>query len=403
MTLTHRQIRWLIVIAFAVVTAAGLVFLVWPRPLDVDAATVRTGPLAETVSDQGVARVREAYVVSAPVTGRLERLALEVGDRVVANHTVVAHIRPTAPQFLDPRTRSQAESAIRAARAALDSATAQRDRLVADATRTRDQLRRMSDLAKQRVVAPMELETAQADADQAANAVRAAEADIRTRRANLASAESALASPAAGASEIIAVTSPASGVVTHLLQQSERTVTMGAQLVEIGDTAGLEAAIEFLSQDAVKILPGRKATIYNWGGPADIPAEVRRVEPQGFTKVSALGVEEQRTLVILQFNGPSTGWAGLAPGYRVWGRVYLREVPAAVLVPLGALVRDRGEWAAYRVEHGRARLRPVRVRTLTDQDAEVLTGLNTGDLVIVYPSDQVQDGVAVRERTPRAR
>ena len=232
-------------------------------------------------------------MISAPVNGRLERLPLEVGDRVIANQTIVARIRPMLPEFLDPRTRAQAESSVQAAGSALESVIAQRDRLRADATRTRDQLRRVAELARQGVVASQELETAQADADQAANALKAAEADIRTRQANLMSARAALANPPAARSQLVTVTSPASGVVTHLLQQSERTVTVGTQLVEVGDAAGLEAAIEFLSQDAVKIRPGQRAEIYNWGGPANIPAEVRLVEPQGFTKVSALGVEEQ--------------------------------------------------------------------------------------------------------------
>jgi len=399
MIVTRTHVRWIVMSALGLAMMSVLVFLLWPRPLDVDVVTVGSGPIAETVADQGIARVRQTYVVSAPVSGRLERVPLEVGDRVVASRTIIACIRPAAPEFLDPRSRAQAETAVDAARSALASATAQRDRLAADAVRTRDQLRRVSDLAKQHVVAPQELETAQADADQAANAVRAAEADIRTRQANVTSAQMALANPQATAKQVVNVTSPASGVVTHLLQQSERTVAVGTQLVEIGDTAGLEAAIEFLSQDAVKIRAGQRAEIYNWGGPAAISAEVRRVEPQGFTKVSALGVEEQRTLVILQFTAPATAWAGLAPGYRVWGRVYLRQTAAAILAPLGALVRDRGDWAVYRIEQGRARLRPVRIGTLTDRDGEVLSGVSPGDPLIAYPSDQVQDGVRVRART----
>jgi HlyD family secretion protein len=161
---------------------------------------------------------------------------------------------------------------------------------------------------------------------------------------------------------------------------------------------GLEAAIEFLSQDAVKIRSGQKAEIYNWGGPTNIPAEVRRVEPQGFTKVSALGVEEQRTLVILQFTAPPSTWTGLAPGYRVWGRVHLRQLASATLAPLGALVRDSGNWAVYRIEQQRAHLQPVQVGVLTDRDAEVLSGLSPGDAVIVYPSDLVHDGLRVQPR-----
>lgn len=396
--MTRAAIRWLVIGVLGAIVAGLLIFVFWPRPIDVETAQVRLGPIAETVADQGTARVREAYVVAAPVSGRVERLPVEVGDRVVASQTIVAHIRPNSPELLDPRARAQAESAVQAARAALQSAIAQRDKLSADAVRARDQLRRTSDLAKQNLVAPQELETAQSEADQAANAVRAADADIRTRRANLTSAESGLVAPHAAPSQIVSVTSPASGVVTRLMQQSERTVTVGTPLVEIGDTAGLEAAIEFLTQDAVKIRSGQKAEIYNWGGPAAIPAEVRRVEPQGFTKVSALGVEEQRTLVLLQFTGPPSTSAALAPGYRVWGRVYLRQLTSATLVPLGALVRDSGDWAVYRIEQRHARLRSVRVGILTDREVEVVSGLTAGDVVIVYPSDQMRDGVRVESR-----
>ena len=228
--------------------------------------------------------------------------------------------------------------------------------------------------------------------------MRAAEADVRARRADVAAAQSMLTSSEAVGADAVAVTSPASGVVTRLLQQSERDVAAGMPLVEIGDTQGLEAQIEFLSQDAVRIRPGQKAEIYNWGGPGVIPAEVRLVEPQGFTKISALGVEEQRALVMLQFTGPPSDWKGLEPGYRVWGRVYLRRAPSAVIAPLGALVRDRGGWAVFRIEAGRARLRPVRIGALTDTAAEVLSGVSVGDRLVSYPSDRVRDGVQVEPR-----
>lgn len=396
--MTKTLIRWVVIALLAVAAVALVVFLFWPRPIDVDVAAVRRGPIADLVADQGTARVRQAYVVSSPVGGHLERVNLEVGDRVVADRTIVARIRPAAPEFLDPRSRAQAEAAVDAARSALASATAQRDKLAADAARTRDELQRDTGLAKAGVIPTADLETAQSNADQAANAVRAADADIATRHADLMSAQDALANPPADDSQVVSVTSPTSGVVTHLLQQSERTVAVGTPLVEIGDTAGLEAAIEFLSQDAVKIHVGQRAEIYDWGGPADIPAQVRLIEPQGFTKVSALGVEEQRTLVILQFTAPPASWAGLAPGYRVWGRVYLRQLESAILAPLGALVRDHGDWAVYRVEQGRARLRAIHVGTLTDRDAEILDGVNPGDQLIVYPSNQVHDGLLVVPR-----
>ena len=391
-------IRWLFLSLIALAAVGSLIFLFAPRPLPVDTALVRLGPIAETVADQGQARVRQAFVVSAPVGGRLERLPLEVGDRVIAGQTVVARLRPVAAEPLDSRTRARAEAAVSSAQSALAASRAQKDRLAAEATRSRGELARHMALSQQGFATRQTLDNARAAADAARNAVRAADADISSRRADLISARAALTGPEAPSSQVMEVTSPTPGVVTHLLQQSERPVAAGAQLVEIGDTGGLEASIEFLSQDAVKIRPGQPAEIYNWGGSRPIAAEVRRVEPQGFTKISALGVEEQRALVMLQFTGPASSWAGLAPGYRVWGRVFLRRSPSALLAPLGALVRVDGGWAVFRIEQGRARLHRVDVAAMTDQDAEIVQGLKTGDRVVVFPSDRVRDGVKVVPR-----
>ena len=395
---TH--VRWLVLAALAAAVAGVIVFLFTPRPLEVEAGVVTRGPITETVQDQGVARVRQSYVVSAPVAGRLERVPVEVGDPVAAGKTVVARLRPTASTFLDPRARAQAEAAIAGARSSLASAQAQRDRLNAEAVRAKGEYERLSTLGRQGFTTRQTLDNAKAAADAARNAVRAADADVRARRADLVAAQSALTGPEAVGRDTVAVTSPASGPVTRLLQQSERTVAAGTPLVEIGDTRGLEAQIEFLSQDAVKIRPGQKAEIFDWGGAGLIPAEVRRVEPQGFTKISALGVEEQRVLVMLQFTGPQSTWARLEPGYRVWGRVYLRQAPSAVTTPVGALIRSGGGWAAYRIEGGRARLRPLQVGAITDDKAEVLQGLVPGDRVVVFPSDRIRDRVRVKLRAP---
>lgn len=391
-------VRWIVIAGLAAAAAALLVFLFWPRPLRVEVATVRTGPIAESVADQGVARVRRSYVVSAPVGGRLERLPVEVGDPVTAGQTVVARVRPAPAALLDPRARGQAEAALAAARAALAQARAERLRLGAESERASGEFSRLSRLAPQGFVTTQALDNARAAAAAARQAVSAADAAVRARQAEVAQAASMLTGPDAAVHGAVAVTAPASGVVTQLLQQSERDVAPGAQLVEIGETRGLEAQIEFLTQDAVRIRPGQKAAIFNWGGAAEIPAEVRRVEPHGYTKISALGVEEQRTLVMLQFTGPPESWAGLAPGYRLWGRVFLRRAPSALLCPVGALVRDGGGWAVFRVEGGRARLRPVTVGAMTDQDAEILSGLAVGERVVIYPSDEVIDGRSVRPR-----
>lgn len=392
-----RWARWTIGATVVTATAVVIWLLLAPRPVPVEVAAVRVGPLAESVADQGYARVREAYVVSAPVSGRLERVDLHVGDRVQAGADVVARIRPANADLLDPRARAQAQAVATAAVAAVSAAQAQREQIAAEARKFEADLVRVRALADKGFASAQALDAAEAQARAGRAAVRSADAQLQVRRSEEVAARAAMMGPNAEDGQVVEVRSPASGRVTRVLQESERTVPMGAPLVEISASEGLEAAIEFLSQDAVRIREGMAAEIYDWGGPEVLPAVVRRVEPQGFTKVSALGVEEQRALVLLQFTGPSSQWGRLGAGYRVWGRVILRRAPRALKAPLGALVRSGGGWAVYRIEGGRARLKPVRVGALTDREAEVLSGLSAGDLLIVFPSDKVRDGARVRQ------
>ncbi|WP_293677416.1 efflux RND transporter periplasmic adaptor subunit [uncultured Phenylobacterium sp.] len=390
--------RWGLGAAATTVVAVMLGLLLAPRPVDVDVETVRIGAIADSVADQGVARVREAYIVAAPVSGRLQRVDLHVGDRVAAGSTLVARIRPASADLLDPRSRAQAQAAIAAAQAAVAAAAAEQDRFAAEARKADADLARVRTLAAKGFAARQALDAAEAQARAARAAVRSAAAQFGVRRSELAAAGSALLGPEAQDGRAVPVPSPASGYVTRVLQESERTVAMGAPLVEIADQSGLEAAIEFLTQDAVRIREGMHAELYDWGGQGSIPAIVRRVEPQGFTKVSALGVEEQRVLVLLQFEGSPVSWSRIGPGYRVWGRVFLRQEAKAVKAPLGALVRADGGWAVFRIGEGRARLTPVAVGAMTDREAEIRSGLKGGDRVIVFPSDKVVDGVRVRAR-----
>lgn len=390
--------RWALGGTVAVVAVATLGLLLAPRPALVDVEAVRLGPIAETVADQGAARVREAYVVAAPVSGRLQRLNLHVGDRVVAGSTVVARIRPASADLLDPRSQAKAQAAVAAAQAAVGAAAAEQDRFAAEARKAEGDLSRVRTLSEQGFASRQALDAGEAQARAARAATRAATAQLAVRRSDLAAARSALLGPEAEGGHAVAVIAPASGYVSRVLQESERTVAMGAPLVEIGDQSGLEAAIEFLTQDAVRIREGMRAEIFDWGGEGTIPAVVRRVEPQGFTKVSALGVEEQRVLVLLQFEGSPAVWSRLGPGYRLWGRVILRQAAKAVKAPLGALVRSDGGWAVFRVVDGRARLTPIAVGAMTDREAEVRSGLKVGEKVAVFPSDKVVDGVRVRVR-----
>ncbi|MNR96038.1 putative efflux system component YknX [compost metagenome] len=390
--------RW--VLGALVVTTIGLVLglLLAPRPVLVDAGVVSRGAIADTAAAEGTARVHEAYLIAAPVAGRLERIDLHVGDQVVAGRTLVARIRPAASDLLDARSRARAQASVAAAVADLSSVQAQGDQAAAQARKAEADLARVAVLEGRGFASAQALDAAEAEARAAGAAVRALAAQANVRRSDLAAARAALIGPQAAASGLVDVTAPASGYVTRVLQESARPVVAGAPLIEVGDQTGLEAAVEFLSQDAVRIRDGMEAEVFDWGGPGAIPAVVRRVEPQGFTKVSALGVEEQRVVVVLQFKGDPRTWSSLGPGYRLSGRVFLRRAPLALKAPLGALVRSGERWAVFRIVDGRARLTPVRVGALTDREAEISQGLRAGEEIVVFPSDQVRDGVRVKRR-----
>jgi HlyD family secretion protein len=350
----------------------------------VDAAAVVRGPIAETVYDQGQARVRDAYVAAAPVAGALQRIALKVGDRVTPGE-VVARIAPAAPPLLDPSVKAQRQAAVAAAAADLRKA-------LAEQTRTALVLARTRPLVAVGATSRQSLDDARAAADQAAQSARSAAESLAETRA-------ALIGPGVRGGEVVPVTASAAGWVTRVMEPSARTVTAGTLLLEVSANQGLEAVVEFLSEDAAKVRAGMAAEVYDWGGPT-LRARVRLVEPEGFTKVSALGVDEQRVYVWLTITDPPATWAALAPGYRIWGRVFLRQSPRALIVPLGALQRHAGGWALYRIEAGRARLTAVTIGAITDKDAEALSGVAEGDQVIVFPSDQVTDGVGVAVRKP---
>lgn len=392
-----RKVRWVVLAVIAGLLATLIGWLFAPRAVAVDTAMATEGPIAEVVEDQGAVRVREAYVVAAPVTGRLQRIDLEVGDRIRGGE-IVATIQPAESELLDPRTRAQAEAAVAAASAAVDTALAEQVRVQAEVRRAEAALNRIRVLTGKDFASKQALDDAEAASREANASLRAAQAATLARRADLTRARAMLADPAPSAGRPVAVQAPAGGYITRVLQESARTIPAGVPLVEIGDDNGLEAAVEFLSQDAVRMREGMEAEIFDWGGAGPLPARVRRIEPQGFTKVSALGVDEQRVLVMLQLSGDPAGWSRLGPGYRVWGRVFLRRAPKVLSVPVGALVRADGGWAVFRIERGRAELTRIRVGAITDDAAEVTAGLNRGQAVVVLPSDKVADGVRVRSR-----
>ncbi len=393
----------------AVMWTLGVVFvgaIVWvafrPRPVPVDTAAVTRGALQVTIDQEGRTRVHDRYVVSAPVAGRVLRVELEPGDPVEAGKTVVATFLPGASPLLDARTRAETEARVRAAEAAVSQARAAlaeaRGRLeLAERERART-----TELFDQKVVPQASLDQAETAAKTAAESVAAANAAVTAaeHQADATRASLVELDPSRGASSARPTTmrSPVDGVVLQRLHESEAVVPAGEPIVAIGNPADLEVVADYLSTDAVKIQAGMPAIIDRWGGDHPLDARVRLVEPFGFVKISALGVEEQRVNVILALADPRSVWETLGDGYRVEARVVLWQGDSVLKVPASALFRQGDGWAVFVADAGRARLRTVTIGHQTGVEAEVLDGLAEGDIVLVHPSDSVVDGVQIESR-----
>lgn len=352
--------------------AAGLIWSALPRPVAVDLVTATTAPLTVRVEGEGQTRVRDVYVVSAPVAGEVQRLAVEVGDPVVGGKTVLATLHPADLAFLDSRARAAAEARVSAADAAL--------------TFAQGEMKRAERLSRDGTISRRAFE-------QATTALQEAEAEATAARA-------ALLEPGAdraGSDCCITVTAPIDGVVLKVIQESRAVVPVGAPLVEVGDPHDLEIIADLLSTDAVQVRDGAAVRLDGWGGAA-LDGRVRRVEPAGFTKVSALGIDEQRVNVVIDFADPANLPPTLGHGFRVMARITVWQADATLTVPLGAVFRDGDGWAVFRVEDGTARLRPVTLGHTNGRIAEVSDGLSEGDTVILHPGDQVTDGLSVEAR-----
>ena len=377
-----------------------LIFALWPAPVEVDMATVSRGPLMVTVDEEGRTRVRDRFVVSAPVAGRVLRIELEPGDRV-RRGDVVARVQAEVPPLLDARTRAEATAAADSARAGLGRARAEEQRAAAASAQAQRELERARRLTAGGALSTQELEVREVEARLAGEAVNAAAFASRAASADLQRAEARLRpAPARAGNETVAVTAPVDGVILRRLRESESVVPAGEPLVEIGDPARLEIVADLLSTDAARIREGSRAIVQQVTG-ADVAPEavVRRIEPSGFTKVSALGVEEQRVNVILDLSDPASEDTVLGDAYRVEVRIVVWEAPDVLRVPTSALFRVGDEWAVYLVRDGTARSTPVELGHQTGPEAEALGGLTEGARVIVHPSDVIRDGTRVKERS----
>ncbi len=402
-TRTRRLLVWggaaLIALAIAVSLA--------PKPEPADFAAVERGRLRVTLDEEGETRVRDRYVVSAPLAGRVLRIELEPGDPVAAGETVLATFQPNDPVLLDARSRAEAEARVKAADAALGRARADLERARAELRKAEADLERFARLAAEEIVSEEQLEAAELAHDTRQKAVRAAEFAARTAAYDLEVERARLVEPGddGGARAPIAIRSPTGGVVLKRLRESETVVPAGEPLLEVGDPGDLEIVSDLLSTDAVKVRPGQKVLIEQWGGDGPLHGVVRRVEPSGFMKISALGVEEQRVNVVIDFEDPRQAREALGDGYRVEVRIVTWEADDVLTIPTSSLFRHGGEgrpgeegWAVFAVENGRAALRQVEIGRRNGLAAQVLGGLEEGQRVIVHPSDAIADGVRVDER-----
>jgi HlyD family secretion protein len=390
----------LALLAFAL--AVAVTFALRKPPVSVDVGQVARGPMTVTVDDLGETRVRDLYVVSAPVTGQLLRVPLKPGTPVVPRKTTLAEIQPMAPGPLDARAYAQAQAEVRSLE---DRLSAERERiseLRADLALAERDFARASDLAGRGFVSSANLDRARSARDRGRAAVAEANRSAAATAHGLESARAALlvaGTPAKGAGAV-SVTSPVGGYVMRVPQESERAVVAGTPLVEIGDPKNLEIVTDLLSSDAVRVKPGAGVLIEDWGGDRPLKGRVRLVEPYGFTKISALGVEEQRVNVIIDFAEPLEAIQRLGHGYRATVRIATWTAPKVLKIPISALFRTKGRWTVFVVDLGnRARLRPVTIGHMNDQEAEVLGDLNGGEKVLLHPSDKVADGVKVAERS----
>jgi len=381
--------------------AAFIVTGLLPKPVEVETGRVTSGPLTVSVLEEGKTRIRNRYVVSPPVAGYMRRVPVRAGDRIVAGQTLLAAIQASPSGFLDPRAKAQAEAAVHSA----EASRMQRSELVQSSTAeldlARKELVRAEQLKRKGAIAINEYDTAANRVDMLDNQLGSAQFALKVAEFELEQATAALVqvtgdSPESG--QPIEIRAPVSGFVLNVFEESARPVTPGLPIMEVGDPKDLEAEIELLSSDAVNVKPGAEVLIEQWGGGEPLRGKVALVEPGAFLKISALGVEEQRVKVRVNFSDLPDGLLG--DRYRVEARIVTWAGDNVLQIPTGALFRRGNEWMAFSVKGGKATLAKVEITHSNGVSAEVASGLSDGQEVILHPPDTVRDGVAVKPREP---
>lgn len=381
----------------------GLFFAFRPQAVSVDVLDVTRGELVVTIDEEGETRVRDVFVLSSPVAGRMQRVEAEAGDIVRAGETILAEIEPVDPTFLDFRGEAQAKAAVNAAESSTALAQAEVDQALAELDFARAELERARELISDNTISQRELDEAEKQLKTARAAYNTRLAGLQVRNFELERAKAQLISPtegraAAGECECVPITAPVDGVILRVIQESEAVVMAGAPLIEIGDSAELEIVVDLLSADAVRVSAGQRVIIEGWGGDKPLEGRVRRVEPFGFTKISALGIEEQRVNVIIDLVSERDQWERLGHGYQVDLKIVLWENDNVIKLPLTALFRDGADWAVFVADDGVAERRVVKVGKRNGLEAEIVEGLAEGEQVILHPGDRIADGVNVENR-----
>ena len=403
-----KRVGWIVGV---ILVLGGLLWFAWPRPVAVDLATVTKGRMEVTIDDEGKTRVRHIYTVSAPIAGKVLRIShpsgdhgisRHVGDLVTADQTVVAIMQPMTPGFIDSRSREELEAAVASADAAVKQADADIRRLQAALDFSRNELQRAQTLARTQTISAQAFDKAKFEVETSEAALVSGRAQLEVRQFARTSLAARLIDPTnitAPANPVccVQIRAPVTGRILKIIQDSEAVVQAGTPLIDIGDPADLEVVADLLSTDAVQIEPDAPVRIEGWGG-APIQGRVIRVDPAGFVKVSALGIEEQRVRTTIDFAAPPATWSRLGHDYRVIVHVTVWSADDVLTVPVGALFRQGEEWAVFAAKDGRASTATVKIGHRNSRMAEVLSGLSVGDRVILHPSDRIKHGVAVSER-----
>jgi HlyD family secretion protein len=389
------------VIGVILVVVAATIYGFLPKVVEVDLVAVSRGPLQVTIEEEGRTRLKERFVVSAPTAGYMRRIDAKVGDPVRKGQILVA-LEPLRSQPLDSRSRAEAEATVFAAQAGLDAAIEKERAAAADADYVEKRLERIENLYSKRYVAQDQRDQTASEAKKARAVQLSAKAAVEISRSELNRAKTVLKNfPPGGISEkahTVYVSSPVSGSVIKIYRESEGAVNVGEPLLEIGDSKNLEVRIELLSSDAVKIKKGGAVFFRRWGGEGTLTGTVRIVEPAGFTKVSSLGVEEQRVLVIAEFTSPPETWRLLGDGYRLEAHFVVWEGKDVLQIPASGLFRSGEEWAVFVEDNEKARLQTLEVGQRNGLTAEIISGLREKERVVAHPDDSIKNGTPIRPR-----